>query len=122
HFYAYAPVKIEYAVNRFSMETKRQLDVLERQLKDHKYIAGDEYTIADMAVWPWYGALVLGRLYDAAEFLQVHTYTNLVKWAEDIAARPAAQRGRMVNRSWGEPHEQLRERHDAGDFERLKKG
>ena len=117
HFYAYAPESYEYAINRFTMETKRQLDVLNRALAERPYIAGADYTIADMAIWPWYGALVLGRLYGAAEFLQVHTYENVVRWAEAIDQRPAVQRGRMVNRVWGEPHEQLPERHDASDFE-----
>ncbi|MFO7857470.1 MAG: glutathione-dependent disulfide-bond oxidoreductase [Ectothiorhodospiraceae bacterium] len=117
HFYAYAPESYEYAINRFTMETKRQLDVLNRELAGRPFIAGDEYTIADMAIWPWYGALVLGRLYGAAEFLQVHTYENVVRWAEAIDQRPAVQRGRMVNRVWGAPHEQLPERHDASDFE-----
>ncbi len=117
HFYSYAPVKIEYSIDRFSMEVKRQLDVLDKHLADKTFICGDEYTIADMAIWPWYGALVLGRLYDAAEFLQVHEYKNLVRWAETIDARPAVKRGRTVNRSWGEPEEQLHERHDASDFD-----
>ncbi len=117
HFYAYAPEKFEYPINRFTMEVKRQLDVLDRQLADNKYISGDEYTIADMAIWPWYGGLVMGKLYDAAEFLEVQTYTNVIRWAEHIAERPAAKRGRMVNRTWGEPEEQLHERHDASDFE-----
>ncbi|MEM9301373.1 MAG: glutathione-dependent disulfide-bond oxidoreductase [Pseudomonadota bacterium] len=117
HFYAYAPVKLEYPINRFAMETKRQLDVLDRNLADREYLAGDDYTIADVAVWPWYGAMVSGVLYDAAEFLQVHEYTHVVRWANAIAARPAVQRGRMVNRAWGELESQLRERHDASDFE-----
>ncbi|WP_372574571.1 glutathione-dependent disulfide-bond oxidoreductase [Ruegeria jejuensis] len=117
HFYAYAPEKWEYPINRFAMETKRQLDVLERELAEKEYIAGDEYTIADMAIWPWYGQLVLGRLYDAAEFLDVSSYANVMKWAKKIDARPAVQRGRMVNRAFGEPHTQLHERHDASDFE-----
>ncbi|MET0256017.1 MAG: glutathione-dependent disulfide-bond oxidoreductase [Luteibacter sp.] len=116
HFYAYAPVKIEYAIDRFSMEVKRELDVLDRRLALVPYLAGDEYTVADMAVWPWYGALVLGTLYGAGEFLQVHTYTHVVRWAEAIAARPAVVRGRMVNRVFGEPESQLHERHDADDF------
>jgi GST-like protein len=98
------------------METKRQLDVLDRRLAEAPYLAGEDYTIADMAVWPWYGALVKGLLYEAGEFLQVHTYTNVVRWADAIAQRPAARRGRMVNRAWGDPAEQLRERHDASDF------
>ena len=117
HFYAYAPEKMEYPINRFSMEAKRQLDVLERQLAEHEFIAGDSYTIADIAIWPWYGQLVLGRLYDAAEFLDVTSYTHVLNWAERIDARPAVQRGRMVNRMSGEPETQLHERHDASDFE-----
>ena len=117
HFYAYAPEKYEYPINRYTMEIKRQLDVLDRQLADNTYIAGDEYTIADMAIWPWYGALVQGKVYDAAEFIEAHTYTNVIRWADDIARRPAVQRGRMVNRAWGEPEEQLHERHDASDFQ-----
>ncbi|ODC04064.1 glutathione-dependent disulfide-bond oxidoreductase [Terasakiispira papahanaumokuakeensis] len=117
HFYSYAPEKLEYPINRYAMETKRQLDVLNRHLADHRYLAGDEYTIADMANWPWYGQLVLGRLYDAAEFLQVEDYTHVMRWAKEIDARPAVQRGRMVNRTFGELHEQLHERHDASDFE-----
>ncbi|MAA67074.1 MAG: glutathione-dependent disulfide-bond oxidoreductase [Alteromonadaceae bacterium] len=116
HFYAYAPEKYEYPINRYAMEVKRQLDVLDRQLANNQYIAGDEYTIADMAIWPWYGALVLNRVYDAAEFLEAHTYTHVVRWAKAIDERPAVQRGRMVNRAWGEPNEQLRERHDSSDF------
>ncbi len=116
HFYAYAPFKIEYAIDRFAMEVKRQLDVLDRRLADNAYLAGDEYTIADIAVWPWYGALVKGLAYDAGEFLQVQDYRNVLRWADAIAARPAVQRGRMVNRVMGEPSSQLRERHDAGDF------
>ncbi|MEO1069353.1 MAG: glutathione-dependent disulfide-bond oxidoreductase [Cyanobacteria bacterium J06638_6] len=117
HFYSYAPVKIEYCIDRFTMETKRQLDVLDRQLADRPYICGGAYTIADIAIWPWYGALVLNRLYDAAEFLEAQAYTHMVRWAEAIAARPAVQRGRMVNRTWGPPEEQLHERHSARDFE-----
>jgi len=117
HFYAYAPVKIEYAIDRFAMETKRQLDVLERRLAGSEYLAGAEYTIADMAVWPWYGGLVKGLLYGAGEFLSVHEYTNVIRWADAIAARPAVRRGRIVNRTQGEPSQQLRERHDASDFE-----
>ncbi|MGH1483588.1 MAG: glutathione-dependent disulfide-bond oxidoreductase [Geminicoccales bacterium] len=117
HFYAYAPEKYEYPINRFSMEAKRQLDVLDRRLADHAYIVGEEYGIADMAIWPWYGQLVLGRLYSAAEFLDVASYKNVVRWAEAIDARPAVQRGRMVNRTFGEPEMQLHERHDAGDFD-----
>ena len=117
HFYAYAPEKYEYPINRYTMEVKRQLDVLDRQLANNKYIAGDDYTIADMAIWPWYGALVTNKVYDAAEFLEAHTYTNVLRWTDEIAHRPAVQRGRMVNRLWGEPEEQLHERHDASDFE-----
>ncbi|WP_116473993.1 glutathione-dependent disulfide-bond oxidoreductase [Zobellella maritima] len=116
HFYAYAPEKLEYPINRFSMEAKRQLDVLERQLADRPFIAGDSYSIADIAIWPWYGALVLGRLYDAAEFLSVSDYPNVLRWANAIDARPAVQRGRRVNRTWGEESEQLAERHSADDF------
>jgi GST-like protein len=119
HFYAYAPLKIEYAIDRYTMEVKRQLDVLDRRLAESEYIAGDEYTIADMAIWPWYGALVKGLLYDGGEFLGVHEYTHVVRWTDLIAARPAAQRGRMVNRAWGEPGTQLIERHDASDFDKL---
>ena len=117
HFYAYAPEKHQYPIDRYTMEVKRQLDVLDRQLADNRYIAGDEYTIADMAIWPWYGALVKNKVYDAAEFLEAHTYTNVIRWADDIAQRPAVKRGRMVNRAWGEPSSQLHERHDASDFE-----
>lgn len=117
HFYAYAPIKIEYAINRYAMETKRQLDVLNRHLADHEYLAGREYSIADIATWPWYGALVKGLLYDAGEFLQVQSYDHVIRWADAIAQRPAAQRGRMVNRVWGDPADQLPERHDASDFE-----
>ena len=117
HFYAYAPEKYEYPINRFTMEAKRQLDVLDRQLAVTPWIAGDEYTIADIAIWSWYGQLVLGNLYSAAEFLDVASYTNVMAWAEKINARPAVQRGRMVNRPFGEPSEQLHERHDASDFD-----
>jgi GST-like protein len=117
HFYSYAPEPMEYPINRFAMETKRQLDVLDRQLADRDYISGPDYTIADMAILPWYGGLVLGRLYNAAEFLDVESYTNVVRWAKAIDARPAAQRGRMVNRVSGDPSEQLHERHDASDFD-----
>ncbi|MGC1486450.1 MAG: glutathione-dependent disulfide-bond oxidoreductase, partial [Albidovulum sp.] len=117
HFYAYAPFKIEYAIDRFAMETKRQLDVLDRQLAEHAYIGGDEYTIADMAIWAWYGGLVLGRQYGAAEFLDVASYKHVMRWAEAIDARPAVQRGRKVNRDWGDLDMQLPERHDASDFE-----
>jgi GST-like protein len=117
HFYAYAPAKFEYPINRYAMEVKRQLDVLDRQLAGHRFLAGDEYTIADMAAWPWYGMLVKGELYEAAEFLSVHEYKHVLRWADEIALRPAVQRGRKVNRSWGEPSSQLLERHDASDFD-----
>jgi len=117
HFYVYAPVKIEYAINRFAMETKRQLDVLNRHLEASAYLAGDEYTIADIATWPWYGLLALGKVYGAAEFLQVEEYAHVRRWADAIAARPAVKRGRIVNRSFGEPHEQLAERHQAADID-----
>lgn len=117
HFYAYAPEKFEYCIDRFTMETKRQLDVLDKHLADHAYMAGDDYTIADMAIWSWYGQLVLGRLYDAAEFLDVQSYKHVMAWAEKIDARPAVKRGRMVNRAFGEPETQLHERHDASDFD-----
>ncbi|MBX3026688.1 glutathione-dependent disulfide-bond oxidoreductase [bacterium] len=120
HFYAYAPTKIEYAIDRYAMEVKRQLDVLDRQLATHEYVAGAEYTIADMAIWPWYGALVKGLLYEAAEFLSVHEYRHVLRWTDALAARPAVRRGRMVNRAWGEPATQLPERHAASDFDRLK--
>ena len=116
HFYAYAPTKIEYAIDRFAMEAKRQLDVLDKRLAEHEYLAGSEYTIADIAVWPWYGGMAKGWLYDAAEFLQVEEYKNLQRWAEAIFERPAVRRGRMVNRAFGEASTQLHERHDAGDF------
>ena len=120
HFYAYAPTKIEYCIDRFSMETKRQLDVLNRQLADNEYLAGDEYTIADIATWPWYGAIVLGTVYDdASTFLEAHKYENLARWVKQIAERPAVKRGRMVNRAWGELSEQLKERHNACDFETM---
>jgi len=117
HFYAYAPEPMEYPINRFAMEAKRQLDVLDRQLADTDFISGPDYTIADMAIWPWYGGLVLGRLYNAGEFLDVESYTNVLRWAKTIDARPAVKRGRMVNRASGDPSEQLRERHDASDFD-----
>jgi GSH-dependent disulfide-bond oxidoreductase len=117
HFYAYAPVKIEYAIDRFAMEAKRQLDVLDRRLATSEYLAGDDYTIADIAVWPWYGALAKGRVYDAGEFLQVDQYKHVQRWADTIDQRPAVQRGRMVNRTFGEPATQLHERHDASDFD-----
>ncbi len=117
HFYAYAPEKFEYPINRYAMEAKRQLDVLDRELADKPFIAGDQYTIADMAIWPWYGQLCLGRLYDAATFLDVDSYKNVMTWAKTIDARPATLRGRMVNRPFGEPSLQLHERHDATDFD-----
>jgi GST-like protein len=117
HFYAYAPIKIEYAIDRFAMEVKRQLDVLNRRLAESPYVAGDEYTIADIAIWPWYGGMAKGLLYDAGEFLQVHEYTHVVRWADEIAARPAVMRGRMVNRLVGPLETQLHERHDASDFD-----
>jgi GSH-dependent disulfide-bond oxidoreductase len=116
HFYAYAPTKIEYAIDRFAMEVKRQLDVLDRRLAESRYLAGDEYSIADMAVWPWYGGLVQGLLYGAGEFLQVQNYTNVRRWTDTIAERPAVIRGRKVNRTSGDPSSQLHERHDAADF------
>jgi GST-like protein len=116
HFYAYAPTKIEYAIDRFAMEVKRQLDVLDRRLAESPYLAGEDYTIADMAVWPWYGLLVQGSLYGAAEFLQVQEYTHVQRWAALIGQRPAVRRGRMVNRLSGDPAGQLHERHDAADF------
>jgi GST-like protein len=117
HFYAYAPEKIEYAIDRFAMETKRQLDVLDKQLARTEYVAGNEFTIADMAIWPWYGGLVKGWQYEAAEFLAVHEYTHVKRWADAIGERPAAIRGRMVNRVTGELSGQLRERHEASDFD-----
>jgi GST-like protein len=117
HFYAYAPSKIEYAIDRFAMETKRQLDVLDRRLAESEYLAGPEYTIADIAVWPWYGGLAKGWLYGAAEFLQVEDYKNVQRWANAIGERPTVQRGRMVNRTFGEPSSQLHERHEASDFD-----
>nr|WP_295077293.1 glutathione-dependent disulfide-bond oxidoreductase [uncultured Roseateles sp.] len=117
HFFAYAPEKFEYPINRYAMEVKRQLDVLDRHLAQNAYLAGAQYTIADMAVWPWYGALVKGQLYEAGEFLQVQHYRHVIRWADEIAARPAVQRGRKVNRFWGEPSSQLHERHEASDFD-----
>ncbi|WP_342619874.1 glutathione-dependent disulfide-bond oxidoreductase [Rhodoferax sp. GW822-FHT02A01] len=117
HFYAYAPTKIEYAIDRFAMETKRQLDVLDKRLAQSRYIAGDDYSIADIAIWPWYGGLAKGLLYGAGEFLQVQEYTHVVRWADEIAQRPAVIRGRIVNRAFGPLESQLHERHDAGDFE-----
>jgi len=117
HFYAYAPEKYEYPIDRYAMEVKRQLDVLDKQLAHNRYIAGDTYTIADIAIWPWYGALVNNLVYEAAEFLDAQSYTHVLRWAAEVAKRPAVQRGRMVNKVTGEPHKQLRERHHASDFE-----
>ncbi|MFG6456054.1 glutathione-dependent disulfide-bond oxidoreductase [Roseateles sp. BYS96W] len=117
HFYAYAPTKQAYPIDRYAMEVKRQLDVLNRLLAERRYLAGDEYTVADIATWPWYGALVKGQLYGAGEFLSVHEYANVIRWADEIAQRPAVQRGRKVNRVFGEPSTQLHERHDASDFD-----
>lgn len=117
HFYVYAPDKLEYPINRYAMETKRQLDVLNRQLGVHPYVAGAQYSIADMAIWPWYGLLVLGELYGAAEFLAVHEYPHVQRWAAEIAARPAAQRARKVNRTWGDPASQVAERHSSADLD-----
>lgn len=117
HFYAYAPEKYEYPINRYAMEVKRQLDVLDRQLAKNQFISGSEYTIADMAIWPWYGALVSNKVYEAAEFLEAHTYTHVLRWTHEIAVRPAVIRGRMVNRGWGDASEQVPERHSASDFE-----
>lgn len=116
HFYAYAPYPMEYPINRYAMETKRQMDVLDKHLAENEWMVGNEYTIADMAIWPWYGRTVMGESYGAGEFLSVHEYTHLLAWAERIAARPGAMRGRMVNKTSGEPHEQLWERHSADDF------
>ena len=117
HFYAYAPFKIQYAIDRFAMETKRQLDVLDRRLADHEYMAGRDYSIADIAIWPWYGALAKGLLYNGGEFLSVHEYKNVIRWTDEIAERPAVKRGRIVNCAWGDPAGQLHERHDASDFD-----
>ncbi|WP_075290833.1 glutathione-dependent disulfide-bond oxidoreductase [Pararhizobium arenae] len=118
HFYAYAPIKIKYAIDRYAMEAKRQFDVLDRHLADHQFMAGSDYTIADMAIWPWYGNIALGQAYgDAGTFLEVETYKNVQRWTAEIAARPAVKRGRMVNRLFGDPAEQLHERHDASDFD-----
>lgn len=116
HFYAYAPAKFEYAINRFAMEVKRQMDVLDRRLAETRYVAGDEYTIADIAIWPWYGSLAKGQLYEAGEFLQVNDYRHVIRWSDEIAQRPAVKRGRMVNRVMGPLENQLHERHDASDF------
>jgi GST-like protein len=121
HFYAYADEKFEYPINRFAMEVKRQLDVLDKQLSKNTFVAGEEYSIADIAIWPWFGNLVLGNLYDAAEFLQVETYTNVVRWAKLIEKREAVQRGRIVNCSWGEEWEQLSDRHSANDIDNVLK-
>ena len=118
HFYAYAPTKIEYAIDRFAMEVKRQLDVLDRRLAEAPFLAGDDYTIADMAVWPWYGGLVKGERYESGEFLSVQDYKNVIRWTDAIAARPAVQRGQRVNRVFGDPATVLRERHDASDFDK----
>jgi GST-like protein len=117
HFYAYAPAKFEYPIDRFAMEVKREMDVLNRRLAECRYLAGDEYTVADIAVWPWYGAMAKGLLYDAGEFLSVHEYKNVIRWADEIGQRPAVKRGRMVNRVMGDPASQLHERHDASDFD-----
>ncbi|BED88464.1 thiol:disulfide oxidoreductase [Pseudoalteromonas sp. MM1] len=116
HFYSYAPTKMQYPIDRFTMETKRQLDVLNRHLSENEYMAGDEYSIADIAIWPWYGSLVLGDLYDAAEFLDVASYKHVTRWAKQLSQRPAVKRGRRVNRTWGPEEEQLSERHNASDF------
>ncbi|GAA0299785.1 glutathione-dependent disulfide-bond oxidoreductase [Psychrosphaera haliotis] len=120
HFYAYAPENFEYPIDRFTMETKRQLDVLDKHLANNDYMAGKEYSIADIAIWPWYGALVLGELYDAAEFLDVKSYTHLVAWAEKIAQRPAVKRGKVVNKTWGDESQQVHERHSKTDFDNIK--
>jgi GST-like protein len=117
HFYAYAPFKIEYAIDRFAMEVKREMDVLNQRLAQHRFIAGDDYTIADMAIWPWYGGMAKGQLYEGGEFLQVQEYTHVIRWADEIAQRPAVRRGRMVNRVMGPLNTQLHERHDASDFD-----
>ena len=117
HFYAYAPTKMQYPIDRFAMEVKRQMDVLDRRLAESEFLAGSDYSIADMAVWSWYGTLAKGQLYEAGEFLQVQGYTNVLRWTDQIAQRPAVQRGRMVNRTWGQPSSQLPERHDASDFD-----
>ena len=116
HFYAYAPEKFQYPIDRYAMETKRQLDVLDKELAQNRFIAGEEYSIADMAIFPWYGLLVKGKLYDAGEFLSVHEYKNVIRWADEILKRPAVARGRMVNRSWGAESEQVPERHSSQDF------
>lgn len=121
HFYAYAPLKIEYAIDRFTMETKRQLDLLDKQFASKQYIAGDNYSIADMAIWPWYGNLILGEIYNAGDFLDVSSYKNIQRWAKEVRQRPAVERGRIVNRTWGEPWEQLKERHNASDIDNILK-
>ncbi len=120
HFYHYAPEKIEYAINRFSLEAKRQLDVLDKQLAKNKFVAGNEYTIADMAIWPWYGGVVINNLYEASEFLEVNSYKNIVRWANELAERPAIRRAKIITKTWGEENEQLRERHSTADFKGLK--
>lgn len=120
HFYAYAPEKFEYPINRYTMEVKRQLDVLNRHLAENQYMVGDHYSIADIAIWPWYGALVTNQVYDAAEFISAHEYQHVLRWAKQIAARPAVQRGRIVNKNWGDADKQLPERHSAADFQALK--
>ena len=117
HFYSYAPYKMEYPINRFTMETKRQLDLLDKHLAKNRYMVGDAYTIADMAIWPWYGGVVKGAVYNAAEFLEADTYKNLIRWTDEIGERDAVKRGRMVNRGWGPEDEQVPERHDASDFD-----
>ena len=119
HFYAYAPTKLEYPINRYAMEVKRQLDALDRRLSQNEFVAGTEYSIADMAIWPWYGGLVKGWQYSAAEFLSVQEYTHVLRWADQIFSRPAVKRGRIVNKTGGDPSEQLHERHDASDFDSL---
>lgn len=119
HFYAYAPEKYEYPINRYAMEVKRQLDVLDKQLAHNEFIAGDQYSIADMAIWPWYGLMANGTLYEAGEFLQVHDYSHLQRWTKQLLARPAVQRGRLVNKVWGDENRQLKERHSAADFDGL---
>ncbi len=119
HFYAYAPAKYQYPIDRYTMEVKRQLDVLDKQLENNTFIAGEDYTIADMAIWPWYGALVNNEVYEAAEFIEAHTYKNVIRWAEEVSQRPAVKRGRIVNKAWGNPDEQLLERHSMDDFKGL---
>lgn len=119
HFYAYAPAKYQYPIDRYTMEVKRQLDVLDKQLENNTFIAGEDYTIADMAIWPWYGALVNNEVYEAAEFIEAHTYKNVIRWADEVSKRPAVKRGRIVNKAWGNPDEQLLERHSMDDFKGL---